>query len=104
MFPGLALEVRHRKNEISYGKSLLGRPKRDGTMIKKITSYQEDLIEALKDPRDAAAYFNAAIEDGDKEVLLSIRRAARRSRTVFFPIATTYPSPSRSSNEQAIIR
>ena len=70
MFPGLALEVRHRKNEISYGKSLLGRPKRDGTMIKKITSYQADLIEALKDPRDAAAYFNAAIEGGDKEVIL----------------------------------
>jgi len=47
-------------------------------MTKKITSYQEDLIEALKDPREAAAYLNAAIEDGDKEVfLLAMRNVAQ---------------------------
>jgi len=34
-------------------------------MTKKITTYQEDLIEALKDPVEAAEYLNAAIEDGD---------------------------------------
>ncbi|MBI5492474.1 MAG: putative addiction module antidote protein [Deltaproteobacteria bacterium] len=46
-------------------------------MTKKITSYQEDLIEALKDPREAAVYLNAAIEDGDKEVfLLALRNVA----------------------------
>lgn len=46
-------------------------------MTKKITSYQEDLIEALKDPREAAEYLNAAIEDGDKEVfLLAMRNVA----------------------------
>ncbi len=46
-------------------------------MTKKITSYQEDLIEALKDPREAATYLNAAIEDGDKEVfLLALRNVA----------------------------
>ncbi|MBI5809720.1 MAG: putative addiction module antidote protein [Deltaproteobacteria bacterium] len=39
-------------------------------MTKKSASYQEDLIEALKDPREAAMYLNAAIEDGDKEVFL----------------------------------
>ena len=33
-------------------------------MTKKITSHQQDLFEALKDPREAAAYFNAAVEDG----------------------------------------
>lgn len=43
-------------------------------MSKKITSYQEDLIEALKDPREAAEYLNAAIEDGDKEVFLLAMR------------------------------
>jgi len=46
-------------------------------MTKKITSYQEDLIEALKDPYEAAEYLNAAIEDGDKQVfLLAMRNVA----------------------------
>lgn len=44
----------------------------------KVTSYQEDLIEALKDPKEAAAYLNAAIEDGDREVfLLALRNVAQ---------------------------
>lgn len=44
----------------------------------KVTSYQEDLIEALKDPAEAAAYLNAAIEDGDREVfLLALRNVAQ---------------------------
>ena len=47
-------------------------------MTKKITSYQEDLIEALKDPREAAEYLNVAIEDGDKKVfLLAMRNVAQ---------------------------
>lgn len=47
-------------------------------MTKKITSYQEDLIKALKDPIEAAAYLNAAIEDGDREVfLLAMRNVAQ---------------------------
>ncbi|MEK6726444.1 MAG: addiction module antidote protein [Deltaproteobacteria bacterium] len=46
--------------------------------MSKITSYQEDLIEALKDPIEAAAYINAAIEDGDREVfLLALRNVAQ---------------------------
>ena len=47
-------------------------------MIKKITTtYQEDLIEALKDPREAAAYLNAAMEEGDRELfLLALRNVA----------------------------
>jgi len=41
------------------------------------TNYQADLIEALKDPREAAAYLNAAIEEGDREVfLLALRNVA----------------------------
>lgn len=44
----------------------------------KVTSYQEDLIEALKDPKEAAAYLNAAIEEGDREVfLLALRNVAQ---------------------------
>lgn len=47
-------------------------------MTKKNTSYQADQIQALKDPSEAAAYLNAAIEDGDKEVfLLAMRNVAQ---------------------------
>lgn len=46
-------------------------------MAKTTTSYQKDLIEALKDPCEAAAYLNAAIEEGDREVfLLALRNVA----------------------------
>jgi probable addiction module antidote protein len=44
----------------------------------KKTSYQKDLIESLKDPREAAAYLNAAIEEGDRTVfLLALRNVAK---------------------------
>ena len=33
-------------------------------------SYQKDLIEDLKDPREAIGYLNAALEDGNKQVFL----------------------------------
>ncbi len=46
-------------------------------MAKKTTSYQEDLIEALKDPYEAAAYLNAAMEEGARELfLLAMRNVA----------------------------
>ena len=38
---------------------------------------QEDLVEALKDPREAAAYLNAAMEEGDRSLfLLALRNVA----------------------------
>lgn len=46
-------------------------------MAKRSTTYQEDLIEALKDPQEAAAYLNAAIEEGDRTLfLLALRNVA----------------------------
>jgi probable addiction module antidote protein len=43
----------------------------------KTSSYQKDLIESLKEPCEAAAYLNAAIEDGDRSVfLLALRNVA----------------------------
>ncbi len=46
-------------------------------MARKTTTYQEDLIEALKDSREAAAYLNAAMEEGDRELfLLALRNVA----------------------------
>lgn len=39
--------------------------------------YREHLLEALKDPEEAAAYINAAIEDNDLQVfLLALRDVA----------------------------
>jgi len=40
-------------------------------------SYETDLVEALKDPEEAAEYLTAALEDGDPEVfLLALRTVA----------------------------
>jgi len=40
-------------------------------------SYQEYLLEVLADPLEAAAYLNAALEEGDKELfLLALRNVA----------------------------
>ncbi len=45
--------------------------------VKHKKSYQEDLIESLKNPKEAAAYLNAAIEEGDRELfLLALRNIA----------------------------
>jgi probable addiction module antidote protein len=46
--------------------------------MKKVTSkYVEGLKEALKNPDEAAAYLNAALEDGSQEVfLLALRDVA----------------------------
>ncbi len=46
-------------------------------MTKKTTTYQEDLIGSLKDLREAAAYLNAAMEEGDRALfLLALRNVA----------------------------
>lgn len=48
----------------------------EGSIDKK-ASYQKDLIESLKDPCEAAAYLNAAIEEGDRSVfLMALRNVA----------------------------
>lgn len=46
-------------------------------MKRKSKKYQESLIESLKNPREAAAYLNAALDDGDEKVfLLALRNVA----------------------------
>lgn len=39
-------------------------------MGKKSINYRNDLMKSLKDPKEKAAYINAALEDGDSKVLL----------------------------------
>ena len=46
-------------------------------MSKVSTSYREGLIKDLADPEEAAAYLNAALEEGSREVfLLALRDIA----------------------------
>jgi len=53
------------------------RVQKEALNMAQITDYQKDLIEALKDPVEAAAYLNAALEEGDKETfLLALRNIA----------------------------
>jgi probable addiction module antidote protein len=48
-----------------------------GCNMASMTEYQKDLIETLKDPIEAAAYLNAALEEGDKDaILLALRNIA----------------------------
>lgn len=43
-------------------------------------SYKEGLLESLKDTLEAAAYLNAALEDGDQEVFLLALRDVTEAR------------------------
>ena len=40
-------------------------------MGKRSVNYREDLMKALKNPEEVAAYINAALEEGDARVLLT---------------------------------
>jgi probable addiction module antidote protein len=50
-------------------------------MPKRTQDYEESLIESLKDPREAAAYLNAHLEDQDKDAeeffLMALRDVAK---------------------------
>jgi probable addiction module antidote protein len=46
------------------------------------TPYDEGLIAGLKDPQEATAYLNAALEDGDQEVFLLALRDVAEARGI----------------------
>ena len=46
-------------------------------------SYHSYLIESLKDPKEAAAYLDAVLEDGDlEEILLALKNVAEARRNL----------------------
>ena len=45
-------------------------------MPKRTSDYRESLLEDLKDPREAACYLNAALEDSDEMFLVALRNVA----------------------------
>jgi probable addiction module antidote protein len=76
-------------------------------MSKPSTSYQEGLIKDLANPDEAAAYLNAALEDGDKEVFLMALRdiaeakgMARLSKKAKLNRESMYRMLSRRGNPQ----
>ena len=76
-------------------------------MSKTSTSYQEELIKDLANPDEAAAYLNAALEDGDKEVFLMALRdiaeakgMARLSKKAKLNRESMYRMLSRRGNPQ----
>ena len=48
--------------------------------MKKTKSFQESLIKALRDPREAAAYLNAVLREGDSTLLLVALRDVAQAR------------------------
>lgn len=48
-------------------------------------SYEKWLIERLKDPREAAAYLEAALEDGDQGVLMLALRQVSQGESARSP-------------------
>jgi probable addiction module antidote protein len=49
-------------------------------MSQASVSYIDGLLESLKDPEEATAYLNAALEDGDQEVFLLALRDVAEAR------------------------
>ncbi len=67
----------------------------------KTTEYQKDLIEALKDPSEAAAYMNAAIEEGDHEIFrLAANNVAESKPKSFSTLRTKMTPESRARSEE----
>ena len=46
-------------------------------MLKKTKKYEESLNESLKNPREAAAYLNAHLDEDDELFLLALRDVAK---------------------------
>lgn len=65
-------------------------------MTKKSVSYQDYLIESLKDPVEAAGYLNAALEGGDINVFLLALQNVIQARGGISAIAAK-TSKSRTS-------
>jgi probable addiction module antidote protein len=61
-------------------------------MNKRLRGYQEDLLESLKDPREAIEYLNAALMDEDQRVFLLAVRNVLEAR------GETLSSLARESN------
>ena len=60
-------------------------------MSQLTTSYHESLVNALRDPGEAAEYLTAALEDGDPAVLLIALQNVAEARGLH-PLPDTLPT------------
>jgi probable addiction module antidote protein len=79
-------------------------------MRKATTSYKEGLVKALTEPEEAAAYLNAALEEGSQEAFLlalrdiaeakgmaSVSRKAHLNRESMYRMLSSKGNPQLSS-------
>jgi probable addiction module antidote protein len=64
----------------SKSKTLLDGLPTEVEMMNASTLYEEGLLQDLQEPEEAAAYLNAALEDGSQEVFLLALRDVARAR------------------------
>lgn len=90
---------------------LLKTRKKKSVSNKRSKSYQNALIESLKDPKEAAAYLEAALEEDDAKVLLvalrnvveahggmaRVARKAKLNRESLYKTLSTRGNPKLSS-------
>lgn len=63
--------------------------------------YQKDLIEALKDPAEAAAYLKAAVEEGDHETFkLTMSNVEEAKLKSYSTLRAKMASESRARSEE----
>jgi len=55
---------------------------------RKTADYHQELMKALQDPKEKAAYINAALEDADKRVLLKALRNVAEANGGMSRVAT----------------
>ncbi len=83
--------------------------------MRKSVAYREGLLEALQDPEEAAAYINAAMEEGNEKLLLvalrdvaeahgmtSVARKARVNRENLYRMLSKKGNP-RLENIEAVL-
>jgi len=70
----------HTEERHPDGADVLGRVPRTAQINQLTASYEEGLLEALQDPKEAAAYLTAALEDGMPEVFLLALRDVAKAR------------------------
>lgn len=84
-------------------------------MNKTTTNYRDNLLKDLADPKEAAAYLNAALEDGAQDIfLLALRdiaeakgmsklaRRAKLNRESLYRMLSTKGNPQLSSLESIL--
>src|SRR5690242_6212978 len=100
-----------RRRKTSYRRKLIGRSTWMPRVEISTESYRENLLRSLKDPKEAAEYLNASLEDQDPRVFLlalrdvadahggvgAVSRTARLNRESLYRMLSKTGNPSLES-------